>query len=296
MSKPYDTLLKRLFDDYASDWAAYLAGRIGAPVGPATPIGTDLSANLQADRLFRVDSEPPYALHVELQSSSLLGMPERMLGYNVQARHVSGLPVESVLMLLRPSAVASDQSGLLELPGAGGSRCLWFRYNVIRVWEVPVETFLNSGLGLTPFSIVTNEAATDLEAALARLSDRLSQPDVPPGVKDALLGRSFVLGGLRYEIPRLTEAFGGIDMFLEESVSLQWLLQRGEAKGIAIGEAIGKANGSRHSILTLGPKRLGPIPAEVEAALRAELDPDRLARINDRILDAADWADLLATA
>jgi hypothetical protein len=49
-------------------------------------------------------------------------------------------------------------------------------------------------------------------------------------------------------------------------------------------------------ILRLGAKRFGSAPAEVEAAVRGVTDRGRLERIADRLLDAASWAELVATA
>ena len=57
-------------------------------------------------------------LHLELESSGRLGIPTELLRYNVAAHAVSGLPVASVLVLLRPKATATDLTGDLELRGS----------------------------------------------------------------------------------------------------------------------------------------------------------------------------------
>ncbi len=141
MGKPFDTTLKTLIDGHVDEWAAFLAARAGLPCGPAELLDTDLSVTLQADRLFRVNAPVPFALHLELESTGRLGVPVELLRYNVTALGETDLPVHSALVLLRPKANASDQSGLLELPGADGRPYLTFRYTVIRVWEESVEAF-----------------------------------------------------------------------------------------------------------------------------------------------------------
>ena len=41
MSKPFDATLNALIDAHADDWAAFLAARVGLPLGPVTPLDTD---------------------------------------------------------------------------------------------------------------------------------------------------------------------------------------------------------------------------------------------------------------
>lgn len=90
---------------------------------------------------------------------------------------------------------------------------------------------------------------------------------------------------------------------VEESVVVnEWIAKgeaRGEARGLAQGEARGLAQGearkARSLVLALGAKKFGPVPANVEAALRAIDSGDRLTAIADRLFEATSWDDLLAT-
>ena len=91
--------------------------------------------------MFRINGPVPALVHLELESSSHLGIPDDLLRYNVLLRHQTGLPVHSVLMLLRPKANASDQTGALVVPGADGRPYLDFRYTVVRVWQETMERF-----------------------------------------------------------------------------------------------------------------------------------------------------------
>ena len=85
-------------------------------------LDTDLSSSLQADKLFRVTGSSPAVLHLEFEVSGRLGIPERLLRYNVAARGVLGpIPVHSVIVLLRPAANATDLTGTLEVPAPTAS-------------------------------------------------------------------------------------------------------------------------------------------------------------------------------
>ncbi|MCI0701905.1 MAG: hypothetical protein L0241_12560 [Planctomycetia bacterium] len=100
-------------------------------------------------------------------------------------------------------------------------------------------------------------------------------------------------------------------MTLEDSTTYQLILNRGfaqgeargrtegvaqgRAEGVAQGELQGRAEEARSLVLLLGAKRFGAPVASVESTLRGITDRERLERIASRILDAANWDDLLAT-
>jgi predicted regulator of amino acid metabolism with ACT domain len=67
------------------------------------------------------------------------------------------------------------------------------------------------------------------------------------------------------------------------------------AEGLSVGEAKGRVKEARLAVLKVAAKRFGAAPTTVEAAINAINDCERLERIIDRILDAADWNDLLTT-
>jgi hypothetical protein len=71
--------------------------------------------------------------------------------------------------------------------------------------------------------------------------------------------------------------------------------KRGEARGKEIGKEIGMVEADRASVLRLGAKRFGDAPANVQSAVNGIADRERLERIADRIFDATDWDDLIAT-
>ena len=206
MGKTFDATLNAMIDETLGDWADFLADRAGVPRGPAVALDTDLSTTLQADRLFRVAGDPPTLLHLEMESASHLGMPDRLLRYNVAATAANGGALtRSVVVLLRPEANASDLTGVLN---RGTPPYLTFQYGVVRVWKESTAALLAAGPGLAPLSVLTSESARDPVAALATVRERLRQPDVPELLARQLIGSTFFLAGLRYNDDRIAEFFG----------------------------------------------------------------------------------------
>lgn len=79
---------------------------------------------------------------------------------------------------------------------------------------------------------------------------------------------------------------------VEESTIVKDWIARGEARG----KEMGIMEEARAMILRLGTKKFGPPAQEVRNAVQEITDRERLERIIDRILDATNWDDLLATA
>ena len=100
-------------------------------------------------------------------------------------------------------------------------------------------------------------------------------------------------------------------MTLEESSTYQWILNKGVEQGLAQGVAQGMAQGRAEGVaqgvaqgtveelwrvlILLGRKRFGVVTTTVEAAVRGVADQARLERMAERIFDATNWDDLLAT-
>lgn len=309
MSKPFDASLSTLIDECPADWAAYLADRAGVPPGPWAAMETDISRTVQADRAFRIDGPSPQVVHLELQSSSRLSIPKDLLRYNSILHHSTDLPVHSILMLLRPAARASDQSGVYEVR-AGQRRIHTFEYTVVSVWRETLDSFL-AVPGLSPLAMLTDEAAADMPSAFERFRRRLREPTVPDNVVPTLLTTSYSLCGLRHDAAQIRELFMSLSQVLEDSTTYQWIISQGFAKGEAAGflkgeaagflkgEAEGKAEGKAEEakalLLRQGRKKFGEPSAAQSATLAGISDLDRLERIAEQVFDAASWDALLST-
>jgi predicted transposase YdaD len=110
-------------------------------------------------------------------------------------------------------------------------------------------------------------------------------------VADVLFGATFVLSGLRYDRDRIVNIYRRLSMMLEDSTTYQWIMEQGEAKG----ETRARLAEARSLVLRLGTRRFGPPQVTAQAALAAVTDRERLERIAERIFEAANWDDLLAT-
>ena len=290
MAKTFDVTLKQLVDAYAADWLAWLGPRLGLPPGTVfEPLDADLSTvSPQADKLFRLAGPASGLVHLEFQTSWEDRLADRILLYNVLAEHRHGGPVRSVLLLLRREANSPALTGTLRRTSADGQVYLEFRYAAVRVWELSAEELLAGPLGTLPLAPLTDEAVPRLADVIARLDQRLAQAD--PQAQIAVRAAAVMLMGLRFDeglINRLLQE----DPRMEDSVTYQILLRKGEAKG----RAEGRAEEARRLVRLLGEQRFGPPAPAAEATLDAVTDPDRLERIAGRLLQAADWDDLLTT-
>ena len=300
MSKPFDATLNSLIDARPEDWVAFLAPRVGLVPGPAEVIDTDLSATVQADKVFRLLGPPATLLHLELQSNPRLGIPGDLLRYNVFIGHGREEIVYSAILLLRPKANASDLTGVLRRPN------LRFEYAVIRLWQESVDSILAGGPTLAPLALLTNEAANDLDEAFDRFVNRLRRPDIDGKLAEELFGSTFVLSGMRYEPERLAELYRRFSMTLEDSTTYQWILEKGEAKGVVRGRSEGRSEGrnegrnegrleaAKDFLLEDARKRFG-MSDGAETTLQNVNDFERLRRIHTRLNESTGWDDLLST-
>lgn len=290
MGKQFDASLNGLIDAGPADWAAFLAPRVGLPPGPAHLLDTDLSVAAQSDKAFYLPGPPAAVIHVELEADSRLGVPARLLRYNVLTGHARPEPVHTVLVLLRPEANASDITGTYTRRGHDGVPYLEFRYSVVRLWQESADAILAGGPGLAPLALATDESVADLPGMVARFAARLRRPDVPGNLVKDLTTFAFVLSGLRHEPGAMEAELGRLSMTFEGTAAYEWIKSKGVAQGVARG-----ANDEARRLLRLqGRKRFGTSPA-ADAALDAVADTARLERMAERMLDAADWDDLLAT-
>ena len=295
MSKPFDAAINAIIDLRSSQWADCFCRVAGMPLGPSTPLDTDLATTLQADRVFRIDGEKPYVLHLEFESNPRRGIPAELLRYNAHIFKQHGLPVETVLILLRPKAVVSDMSGRFQQIGVTGQLITEFHYHIEKIWERPAEFWLKSGIGLAALSVITNEAEPNLEANLLRLDEHLQSEKVDGGTRDRVINAAYFLCGLRYNPEMAEEIFRRLNMLLEESTTYQAVLNKGMVKGKAEGRAEGTIEGEHKVLLRQGTKRFGPPSPEMAASLKAITDTERLERLSERILDVGNWDELLAS-
>jgi len=291
MSKPFDATLNALIDLRASQWADCFARVAGTPVGPSKPVDTDLATTLQADRVFRIGGKRPYMLHLELEANPRTGIPAELLRYNTLIAHQHDLPVETVLILLRPKAFTRDMTGRFQRVGVTGKPITDFNYHIERVWERQIGYWQECGIALeAAFSLVTDEAGRDLEGNVIRFRERVKESGIDESIANTLINSSYFMCGLRYNRDMVKEMYRRLNMLLEDSTTYQDVLEQGERKGISKG----RVQGELSLLLRQGNKRFGPPSPVMAAALQAITDTERLERLGELILDVGSWDELLA--
>jgi len=172
---------------------------------------------------------------------------------------------------------------------------------VIRVWQLPVESLLTGGLGLVPLALITDEATNQLPEVVRRMDERLAA-EAAPEERRTLWTTAFLLMGLRHPPGIAAELLRGVRE-MEESSTYQWIIEKGMEKGMEKGRQEGRQEGmvkgglraSRKNLVDLGTRRFRSPTAAALERLNAIDDPERLDRMINRLLDAADWDDLLGT-
>ena len=286
MSKPYDATTRHRLEIDPRAWLAYVGVQTSAHV---ELINSDLSTiTTEADKVIRIDDPSPWLVHIELQTSYDTTLPLRLTRYNVLLDYRHRLPVLSVLVLLRPEADGLNLDGVVRRRLPEGSDYLDFRYRVVRAWQQPVDIVLKGGaatLPLAPLADVTPEKLADV---VRQIDERLDR-ELPSADADSLWAATFILMGLRYSIDvskQLLQAARN----MKESSTYQFILKEGQAKG----RVEGKVEEAKRMLLLIGRRRFGPPTVEVHTAIEAVEDVDQLEALTERLLDAADWNELLS--
>ena len=244
-------------------------------------IDADLSTvTAAADRVLYVNERPPWLLHLELQASRDPDFIPNLPVYNCLLERQHGLLARTVVVLLRQTADAAELNGLLERGFPGEPPHLIFRYQVVRVWQLPVETFLSGGLGIVPLAPLSAATEADLPSVIARMEQRIRQ-EATPAEAGTLWTATDVLMGLRYPralIARLLQGVHG----MKESVTYQAIVEEGVIQGV------------HEFLLRQGRKKFGIPDARTESTLRSITDLDRLNDLSERLLDVSNWSELLS--
>ena len=291
MPKPFDASTKFLIELAPEDWLRFLK----LPIGPTEMVETDLSTVTAAgDRILRVNTVPPYGLHVEFQAGPDPELEERIWEYNVLYTRRLKLPVESTLVLLRPFGGHKHLRGRFQVTGGSGRLIHDFPYDVVRIWELLPEIFLEGGSGLLPLAPVAKVSRAELPEVVRAVNERLDRSE-KPSEAEQLRTATFVLMGLKYPKDFVEKLMSR--NVLELSSTYQALIQEGLDKGMAQGLEQGLEQGSereaRHLLLRLGRKRLGEPSVKILFALEKR-SREQIEELVERCLEVESWAELLA--
>jgi predicted transposase YdaD len=283
VSKPFDATPKGLIEMRPADWPAFL----GVHARAVEVVDADVSTvTAAADKVLIVHADDGDRIqHLDFQSGPDKSVPRRTHSYNalLEDRHL--LPVESVVVLLRPEANLSILDGLYErrLPGVA-EPYLQFHYRVIRIWELPVEKVLSAGITVLPLAPISAVRQNELPAVIERMNKRLDAESDQATIGE-LWTATCVLLGLRYEAGFVDKLLQGVRA-MKESTTYQAIKQEGREEG--------RVEELREDIRVLGEEKFQhPLPAEVLAILEGILDLGQLKQLLKRVLKVDTWEQLV---
>lgn len=288
--KPYDAAVRTLIGTRPQDWLRFL----NLPDDlPGTLLDTDLSVvSTATDGLLRVGGDEPFGIHFEFEIGHHgAKIPSRLCAYNSQAAEQTGLVFLSALVLLNPSADSPAITGVLEryLPGANGRRICTFKYEVLRVWRIAPERFIEAGFGLLPFAPAGNVTLADVPEIIARMTDAVETAVADNRVTDAeandLWYATYILMGPRYGKELSKQLLGKVRR-MRQSPTFQAILEEGHEEGKIVAD--------RGFIQRIGAKRFGPPSPDVTARLETVVTLPELEALADRLLAVESWDELLA--
>ncbi len=297
MSKPFDVTTKELVEADPQSWIRYA----GLPDAPTELIDSDLATvSTEADRVLRVLAAFPYLAHLEFQSTYKLDLGHRALRYNVLLFYRHGLPVQSVVILLRREADGPAMTGRVDYATSPNDGSLTFRYRIVRVWEQSVDALLTGDLAILPLALLTDSAQNRLPEVVRQMELRI-QAEATPAQAEFLWTTAYLLTGLRYPASFAGELLKGV-RGMEDSSTYQAIIAKGEAKGEARGRVEGEARGrvegasteARNLLLRLGRKRFGEPSEDTLQILQNMAELETLERLAERLLEVESWAELFA--
>jgi hypothetical protein len=194
--------------------------------------------------------------------------------------------VHTVIILLRPEAAHANLNGVIRYAPRPGRGRMDFSYEVVRLWERPVEELLAADLGVAPLAMLgrlpeDQPVEVGLTAIAQRVGERLTN-EAPPDRAKKLLTDALLLTGLRVRRDVAVRIFRGVRV-MQESDTYLMILDEGQEKCV------------REIILIQSEDRFGPLEESVKARLNKITDLDRLKRIARQTPKAASWQELLDT-
>ncbi len=283
-TKSFDPTFKALVELGPEDWTALT----GLRRAPTTIIDADIATvSGAADKVLHVADTTLYLLHLDFQAGhDSARLAPLLLQRNVLLHVRHGLPVRTVAVLLRPEADSPMLTGRLEIGLAEMAADIVFRYQVLRVWQMPAEEFFQCGLSLLPLATVADVTEGRLPAIIERIEGRLSEPEAR-AYSNLIWSATDLVMGLRYPPDVVHHLLRGI-MGIEESTTYQEILQKGEARGITRG-ALDEA---RKMLLKQGKERFGRPDNQVKAALAGLVELDEVERLLVKLLRVSTWEEL----
>jgi hypothetical protein len=282
----YDPTLKALVETDPASWPALF----GYPPGPTAVIDADVATvSGAADKVLRVSTDPPYLLHLEFVAGhDAAALPRKLHVRNGLLEDRHDLPVRSAAILLRPESDSPRVTGVYERGLPGETPYLTFRYQAMRVWQLPPGPLLAGGPAVMPLAVISAVTEAELPGIIQqierRLAGRRGRTRAP-----AVWAAAFILLGLRRSGALAAHLFRGV-VSMKESTTYQMIVEEGRAEGRTEG-AVAEA---KRVLRLQGDDAFGPPDARTAAAIERINDVTRLEGLLKRMRTAGSWQELLA--
>jgi hypothetical protein len=254
--------------------------------GPVALLNVDLSTvTAAADLFFGIGQPLREVVHLDVQSGPSPTLDRRVRMYNALGHAQLGVPIHSIVVLLHPRADHPNITGAVRYASRPERGHTDFAYEVVRLWQQPVEAFLTGPLATVPLAPLCqlSQHLSEEEAlrlVVERVLERLQQ-EAPPERVRQLLTAAYILTGLRTNPEVARGLFQGVRA-MRESSTYQAILDEGRIEG------------KQTTLLRQGCKRFGEPDEATRQRLLAVTSVERLDALSERLLDVGSWQELLA--
>jgi hypothetical protein len=284
MAMTFDATLKDMGRDSPQ---GFLATFDQPPTGPVRLLNVDLSTvTALADLILGLGEPLAEIIHFDFQSSAAAWKHADAMAYHALLFAHYHVPVHTVILLLRPAAAHSNMHGAIHYAPRPGRGSMAFSYEIVRLWEWPVDVLLAADLGVTPLAMLGRlPEELSLEDGLAAVAGRVVERllnEAPPERARKLLTDAFLLTGLRVRRDVAARIFRGVRA-MQESDTYLAILDEGREKH------------AKKTVLLVGEKRLGAPDESVKAQLAGITDLERLDRMILQAVTASGWQEILDT-
>src|SRR5947209_6676869 len=137
MATTFDATLK---DMGRESPGGFLATFDRAPAVPVRLLNVDLSTvTTAADLVLGLGDPLQEIVHIDFQSSAAAWKHADLMVYNALLFAHYHVAVHTIVLLLRPGAAHANLNGAIDYAPRPGHGSMHFSYQIVRVWECPVE-------------------------------------------------------------------------------------------------------------------------------------------------------------
>lgn len=280
----FDNVSKFLAERYSADFATWLLGR-KIPLTTLNP--TELNVEpIRADSVVLLSSAE-MILHTEFQTEPDKDMPLRMADYYIRLRRrFPATEIEQVVVYLHSTGSELVKQSAYVTPKMN------HQFRVIRLWEEPVEDFMQVP-GLLPYAVLAQ--TNNREQVLERVVVEIERLSLLEGKND-LVAAAGIFAGLELSQDVIRRVIRSDIM--RESVIYQEILQEGRVVGRVEGRVEGEATGlerglqqERSLVLRLLSRKLGSLNPQLTERVNS-LSIENVESLGEALLDFGNVTEL----